>query len=56
MGIDVMGIFQRFNGERWLTVDCDNGRYPVDEEDDRRIYYDGQRGLLRFWLGWSGGG
>lgn len=55
MGIDVMGAFQRFNGEHWVTVDCDNHCYPVLEEDDRRIYSDGQRGLLRFWLGWGGG-
>lgn len=56
MGIDVMGAFQRFNGEHWVTVDCDQRCYPVLEEDDRRIYCDGQRGLLRFWLGWGDGG
>jgi hypothetical protein len=56
MGIDVMGIFQRFDGERWVTVDCDDGCYPVLEEDDPHIYSDGHRGLLRFWLGWGDGG
>ena len=56
MGIDVMGAFQRFNGEHWVTVDCDQRCYPVLEGDDRRMYCDGQRGLLRFWLGWGDGG
>lgn len=56
MGIDVMGVFQRFDGEHWVTVDCDDRCYPVLEEDDPHIYSDGQRGLLRFWLGWGDGG
>lgn len=40
MGIDVFGRFQATDGERWIFL-----------ED----YYDGRRGLLRWWLGWGTG-
>ena len=40
MGIDVVGVFERRDGNRWTYV---------------QSYYDGQRGLLRYWLGWGSG-
>lgn len=41
MGIDVMGVFQARDGDGWVSL---------------KTYYQGQRGLLRYWLGWSNGG
>lgn len=40
MGIDVNGVFEKQDGERWVYV----GEFD-----------DGQRGFLRFWLGWGSG-
>jgi hypothetical protein len=41
MGIDVSGNFQAKEGGDWVFL---------------KQYYDGQRGLLRWWLGWGPGG
>lgn len=41
MGIDVMGVFQAKDEDGWVSL---------------KTYYQGQRGLLRYWLGWGGGG
>ena len=41
MGIDVFGSFQAKVGEDWSF---------------QKEYYDGQRGFLRWWLGWGTGG
>lgn len=41
MGIDVMGVFQARDGDGWVSL---------------KTYYQGQRGLLRYWLGWDSGG
>jgi hypothetical protein len=40
MGIDVFGVFQKREDERWRSI---------------RSFYDGQRGFVRGWLGWDWG-
>jgi hypothetical protein len=41
VGIDVLGVIQVRQGDRWKSL---------------ATYYQGQRGLIRYWLGWGGGG
>ena len=41
MGIDVSGVFQARDGDCWVSL---------------KTYDQGLRGLLRYWLGWGGGG